>query len=104
MDLILLQSADSAGMINLVFIGAMVLVFYFFMIRPQQKRQKEQKSFQEELDKGTQVVTASGIIGKITKVEEETVTLEVSAKTYITVTKTAISKEMTDALFAKSEE
>ena len=64
---------------------------------------KEQKNFSESLDKGQEVVTASGIIGKITKMEDEIVTLEVGTKVYIRVTRNAISKEMTDALFGSSD-
>lgn len=88
-------------MLNLVFFGAMILIFWLFIIRPQSKKQKEQTQFAESLEKGTDVVTASGILGKITKVEDHTVTLEVSPKVYLQVTKNAISKEMTDALYGK---
>ncbi|MCI5080607.1 MAG: preprotein translocase subunit YajC [Saprospiraceae bacterium] len=103
-DTLLLQAdAGGAGMSQLLIIGAMFVVFYFFLIRPQSKRQKEQKNFSESLDKGQEVVTASGIIGKITKMEDEIVTLEVGTKVYIRVTRNAISKEMTDALFGSSD-
>lgn len=57
----------------------------------------------EELEKGDDVVTASGIIGKINKIEDNIVQLEVGTKTYIRVTKNAISKEMTESVF-KAEE
>ena len=56
-DTLLLQ-AGNAGMYNLVFIGAMILIFWLFLIRPQQKRQKEQKAFMDSLQKGDEVVTA----------------------------------------------
>jgi preprotein translocase subunit YajC len=76
----------------------MVVVFYFFMIRPQAKKQREQNEFQKNLAKGSRVVTASGIMGKISKMDDKTVTVEVDAKTYIRFAKSAISKEMTDGL------
>ena len=76
----------------------MVVVFYFFMIRPQAKKQREQGDFQKNLAKGARVVTASGIMGKISKMDDKTVTLEVDSKTYIRFAKSAISKEMTDGL------
>jgi len=76
----------------------MIVVFYFFMIRPQAKKQREQNDFQNGLAKGDRVVTGSGVLGKISKVDEKTVTLEVDSKTYIRFAKSAISKEMTDAL------
>lgn len=97
-DVLLLQG--SAGTFNLLFFGAMFLIIYLFMIRPQSKRQNEQKKFMAALEKGDDVVTSSGILGKINKIEEEIITLEVGSKTYIRVTRNAISKEMTDSLYA----
>lgn len=84
----------------MLFFGAMFLIIYLFMIRPQSKRQNEQKKFMSALVKGDDVVTSSGILGKINKIEDEIITLEVGNKTYIRVTKNAISKEMTDSLYA----
>ncbi len=94
---IFLQAADP-GLINLVFMAGIIMVFYFFMIRPQAKKQKEQQQFIDEVEKGDEIVTASGIIGRVNKIEGPVVTLEVSNKTYMRVTKNAISKEMTEAL------
>jgi preprotein translocase subunit YajC len=81
----------------------MFLVFWLLMIRPQAKRQKEQKLFQESLDKNKDVVTSSGILGRISKIEDSIVTLEVSPKVYIRVTKNAISKELTENINATIE-
>ena len=74
-----------------------LVVFYFFMIRPQMKRQKEQAAFADSLEKGKEVVTSAGIIAKINKIEGQVVTLEVANNTYIRVTKASISKEMTES-------
>lgn len=98
-SIILLQAESGGGMIQMLFFGAMLLIFWMFMIRPQAKKQREQDSFIKNLEKGDQVVTASGIIGKVNKVDGNTITLEVG-KTFIPFTRTAISKEMTDAYFA----
>jgi preprotein translocase subunit YajC len=54
------------------------VVFYFLLIRPQQKRAKEQKIMMEALQKGDEVVTAGGIVGKVTKLDDNYVTLQVS--------------------------
>lgn len=97
---ILLQFGGGAGLTNLIFLGAMFLIFWLFLIRPQAKKQKEQKNFIDAVKKGDQVVTASGILGRINKIEDEIVTLEVGNKTYIQVTKNAISKEMTEQIYA----
>ncbi len=86
---------------SLVIFGLIFATFYFFMIRPQAKKQKEQQKFVEELQKGDEVVTASGIIGKIQKVEDNVVHLAIDSKTVIRVTNNAVSKEMTDSLYGK---
>lgn len=75
----------------------MFVVIFFFFIRPQAKKQKEQAKFLESLDKGEEVVTASGIIGRVNKIEGGIVTLAVAEKTFIRVTKGSISREMTEA-------
>jgi len=80
-----------------------LVIIYFFFLRPQQKRQTEQKSFAESLEKGMEVVTSSGIIGKVNKIDAKEVTLQVDSKTFIRVTRGAISKEMTEAFVATDE-
>lgn len=69
----------------------MFVVLYFLMIRPQMKRQKEQKSMMEALSKGDEVVTAGGMVGKVTKVTDAYVTLEVANGTEILVQKAAVA-------------
>ena len=75
----------------------MFVVIFFFFIRPQAKKQKEQAKFLESLDKGEEVVTTSGMIGRINKIDGSIVTLTIAEKTFIRITKGSISKEMTDA-------
>lgn len=75
----------------------MFVVIFFFFIRPQAKKQKEQTKFLESLDKGEEVVTASGFIGRINKIDGPIVTLAIGEKTFVRVTKPSISKEMTEA-------
>lgn len=74
-------------------IGLLVL-FYFFLIRPQSKRAKEQKAMIASLNKGDEVVTQGGILGKITKVSENFVTLEISNNVSINVQKASIGALM----------
>ncbi len=102
-SIILLQSGAGAGMLNFVFIGVMLLIFWLFFIRPQAKKQREQGTFMEGLKVEDEVVTSGGILGKIYKIENDIITLEVSNKTYIRVTKNVISKEMTDWLKTTTE-
>jgi preprotein translocase subunit YajC len=74
-----------------------VVIFYFFMIRPQMKRQKEVRKFRESLSKGDKVVTTGGIYGRITEVKETTVILEIAKDVQIKVDKNGIIKDMSDA-------
>lgn len=89
---ILLQ-APSGGLSNIIFIGAIIIVFYFFMVRPQQKKMRDQKKFRESLAKGLNVVTIGGLHGKIVAVEDTTVVLEVDKGIRLTFEKTAIASE-----------
>ena len=86
------------------FMLAMLAVIVFTMIIPQRRRSKQQKTFMEELNKGQRVVTASGILGTVDKVEDKVITLNVGNKTYIQVTKNAISQELTHAIYPPKTE
>lgn len=87
------------GMVQLVMMGAIILVFWLFMIRPQAKKAKEQKSFVENMQKGDKVVTIAGIHGTINKINEDnTIQLEVSPGSYLKIEKSSISMEWTAAL------
>jgi len=100
--LIFLEGASgNGGMFNLLFFGLIIAVFYLFIIRPQSKRQKEQTRFGSSLEKGKEVVTASGMLGKINKIEGDVITLEVGTKTFVKIVRSSISKEMTDSLYGK---
>lgn len=80
----------------------MFVVVFFFFIRPQAKKQKEQNKFLESLEKGEEVVTMSGLIGRINRIDGGIVTLAVSEKTFVRITKSSISREMTET-YRKSE-
>jgi preprotein translocase subunit YajC len=73
----------------LFFVGILV-IFYFFMIRPQTKRQKEEKAFRDALAKGDKVMTLGGIYGKVTSVEDASVLIQIDDNTKIRVDKTAL--------------
>ena len=78
----LLFLQEGAGsLMNMLPFLAIIVVFYFFMIRPQMNRQKKEKAFQAEIKKGSKVVTSSGIHGKIAEVNaaENTITIETGA-------------------------
>ena len=87
-------------MSSLIMLGLMVLVFWFFKIRPQMKKQKELKKFREALAKGDHIVTIGGIHGKILEVTETTVLVQ-SDSTKLRFDKSAISQSSEDQLESK---
>ena len=96
MQTILLQAGADGGILpQLLMFGAIILVFYFFMIRPQQKKAKDQKKFREELNKGMNVVTIGGLHGRLVSLDDATVTIEVDKGVRLTFDKSAISMEAT---------
>lgn len=98
---VLLQaSPGGSSMTSMILLGGMILVFWLFMIRPQAKKAKLAKKFQEEMQKGDRIVTIAGIHGKINKVNEDgtTVDIETSPGSYLKIEKSAISIEWTQAL------
>ncbi|HEY8510772.1 MAG TPA: preprotein translocase subunit YajC [Cyclobacteriaceae bacterium] len=98
MHTIILQAQPQGGQYTqLLFFVGIIFVFYFFMIRPQQKKAKEQKKFIEEVKKGDYVVTIGGMHGNIVEIEGETVILEVEKGGRIRLNKAAISMEATRA-------
>jgi len=90
---------QGGGTFQLVMLGGIILVFWFFMIRPQAKKAKEQKKFIDNMQKGEKVVTIAGIHGVINKVNEDnTIQLEVSPGSYLKIERSSISLEWSQAL------
>ena len=85
-----------SGYSMLFFLGLMILVFYFFMIRPQQKKQKQVQQFRENLKKGDKIVTIGGIHGKISDVQEGTFTIEIADNVKVTIEKAAVAIDGND--------
>ena len=95
----LLQAQPGGIGITPIFFGLMILVFWLFFIRPQAKKQKQQKTFLDNLQKGEKVVTIAGIHGVVNKVNEDgTISLEINPGSYIKLEKSAISMEWTTQL------
>ena len=91
LNTILLQAAQSgSGMGNILLIVAMIAIFYFFMIRPQQKKQKEIKRQREAMQNGDKIVTAGGIHGKIKEIKENTLIIEVAPGVSIKVDRSSV--------------
>lgn len=83
---------------SLIFMVLIFVVFYFFFIRPQMKRQKEQKKFRENLAKGQKIITIGGIHGKIVEMQETTVTIEVEGGVKMRLEKSAVAVDAQDQL------
>ena len=98
LNFVLLQAAGGGGgMVQLVLMGGIILVFWLFMIRPQAKKAKVAKQFQENMQKGEKIVTIAGIHGTVNKINEDgTIMLETSPGSYLKIEKSAISMEWTN--------
>ncbi len=103
---ILLQAAPAAGQsggglsgfTSFLPLVLIVVVFYFFMIRPQMKKQKEAKKFMEAIKKGDKIVTIGGIHGKIAEVQDTTYMIEVEGGIKLKISKTAVSMDNSASL------
>ncbi|EHQ29026.1 preprotein translocase subunit YajC [Mucilaginibacter paludis] len=95
---ILLQAAGGAQYTQYIMMGLIVVVFYFFMIRPQIKKQKDQKKYVDEMKKGDKIVTTAGIHGKVVEIADVTILVEVDNGVKIRFDKSAISLEASKAL------
>lgn len=98
---LILQTAATGGKqqspySSLIFFAAIILIFYFFMIRPQMKKQKDMKSYREALKRGDKVVTAGGIYGRISEINEKTVLLEIDQNVKVKVDKGSIVRTAED--------
>ena len=105
-NIFFLQAAnieDTSGMLNIAFLVAIFVIFYFFMIRPQNKKRKELQNMRESLKKGDSVVTIGGIHGKVADIKETTIVLSVDANTKIKVDKSSISMDESTKLTEESK-
>lgn len=82
---------DAGGLMSFIPLILMFVVLYFIMIRPQMKRQKETKAMLEALAAGDEVITAGGILGRVTAVKDQYVTLELIPGTEVQMQKNAVT-------------
>ena len=86
------QSPDPLA--SLILPIGLVVLFYFFLIRPQSKRQKEHRQMVNDLQKGEEVITSGGILGKITDVNDDFITLEIAKDVSLSIQKNAVQTIM----------
>ena len=101
LNTILLQAAAGGSWSGMIMIIAMIAIFYFFMIRPQQKKQKEIRKAREAMKSGDKVVTAGGIYGRIKEVKETTFIVEIAAGVTIKIDKGSVYPTVDDATAQK---
>ena len=84
---------DNSGILNIAFLVTIFVIFYFFMVRPQNKKRKELQNMRDTLKKGDSVVTIGGIHGKVAEVKDSTIVLSVDQNVKIKVDKSAVSMD-----------
>ena len=95
--LLMAQPAEGqGGLTSFIPLILIIVVFYFFMIRPQMKKQKELRKFREDLKKGDKIVTTGGIYGKVLEIQENAIIMEVEGQNRLKVDKAAVVKDMSD--------
>ena len=98
---VLLQATGGSSLMSFLPMVLIIVVFYFFMIRPQMKKAKDHKKYIEELKKGDKVITTAGIHGKITDINDTTFLIEVESGVKIRFDKSAVSLDASKALNPK---
>jgi preprotein translocase subunit YajC len=96
---ILLMASPQSGqnpLTSLVPLILIMVVFYFFLIRPQMKRQKDLKNFRESLKKGDRIITTGGIFGKINNISDNVITVDVGNNVLLKVDKNAVLRDTSD--------
>lgn len=96
------KTASEPGFEGMIFPVALIVIFYFLLIRPQQKRSKDHKKLVEDAKKGDEIVTNGGLLGKITNVGDHFLTLEVAANLSVQVSKTSITSVMPKGTYTSS--
>ena len=94
-QVLIAQSAQGGGMSMIIMMIAIFAIMWFFMIKPQQKKQKEIQKFQNELTEGTQVITGGGIYGTVKSIDltKNTVDIKIARDVVITVDKSYVFKD-----------
>ncbi len=98
------QGEPGAGLMGLLFPIALIMIFYFLLIRPQQKRAKEHKKLVENLSKGDEVLTTGGLVGLITDVGDTFATLEVADNLEVKMQKSAVAQVLPKGSYRQSLE
>ncbi len=99
----LLMTGGQSGIASFIPMILIIVVFYFFMIRPQMKKAKDQKKFRENIKVGDKIITIGGIHGKIAEVEETTFIITIEAGVKIKIEKSAVSMDSSTMIGAEKK-
>lgn len=92
LNIILMSQGNQGSALQpLIMMGLVMVVIYFFMLRPQMKKAKDEKKFREELKKGDRIVTIGGIHGKINEIRDDSFIIEVEGNNRLKIEKSAVS-------------
>ncbi len=102
---VFLQSIIPPNLVTPIMLVLMFGVFYLFILRPQTQRQKKQDAFQGAIKRGDRVVTSSGIVGRVSKLDKEEgiVTIETGKNVYLDFTLGSVSRDLTVAKFGEAD-
>lgn len=92
-------ASGNAGMMNFVFLILLFAIFYFLLLRPQIKRQKEHKKMTEALAKNDEIVTMGGLVGRISKVDDNFITLQIAEGVEVQMQKSAVASLLPKGTF-----
>jgi preprotein translocase subunit YajC len=87
-----------SGLSSLIFLGLLIAIFYFMLIRPQKKRMEQHRKLVESIDPGDEVVTMTGLYGTVRSIGDEEVELEISPGTTVRFLKSAIGRRVSEDL------
>ena len=100
-ETVLAQAAPTGGFFSnpmAIALPLILVVMYFFMIRPQQKKAKDQQNFKDKIEKGMKVVTIGGMHGKIAEIKEKTFVIETPSGHKLEFEKSSVSMDLTKAV------
>jgi preprotein translocase subunit YajC len=93
------SSGEGPGLMsNVILFGSIILIFYFMIIRPQQKRTKERQKLIESMKKGDKVITSGGMYGTVAGLDEKTVLVEIADKIKVKLDRSAIATIISDSV------
>lgn len=90
------KSEDQNPFMTFLPLILIIVVFYFFMIRPQVKKQKDLKSYRESLKKGDKIITTGGMYGKVVDIKENVIVIDVGEQIRLRIDKSAVLKDASD--------